>query len=116
MIPKASKLISLLSCQVSPIFGTKIYFLARSVPIYGFIVWHKVDHADFEMYRDRERNHLTRLTQFRGIYPICSADAVLRTDQSDHNLQLVGHSVESPFAHVYSFDRVLMTGLLLSQV
>ena len=115
MIQKTSKLFSLLSCEVSPIFGTKIYFLARSVPIYGFIVWHKVDHADFEMYRDRERNQLTRVTRFRGICPICSAEVVLRTGQTDHNLPLVGRCVESPFAHVYSFDRVLMIGKLLSR-
>lgn len=72
------------------------------------------DHADIEMYRDRERNQLTRVTRFRGICPICSAEVVLRTGQPDHNLPLVGRCVESPFAHVYSFDRVMMTGSLLT--
>ncbi|AUX89199.1 MULTISPECIES: hypothetical protein [Acinetobacter] len=73
------------------------------------------EHADIEMYRDRERNQLTRVTRFRGICPICSAEVVLRTGQTDHNLPLVGRCVESPFAHVYSFDRVLMIGKLLSR-
>ena len=73
------------------------------------------DHADIEMYRDRERNQLTRITRFKGICPICSAEVVLRIGQPDHNLPLVGRCVESPFAHVYSFDRVLMSGKLLSR-
>jgi len=72
------------------------------------------DHADIEMYRDRERNQLTRVTRFRGICPLCSAEVVLRDGKSDHNLPLVGRCVESPFAHVYSFDRVMMTGYLLT--
>ena len=71
------------------------------------------DHADIEMYRDRERNQLTRVTRFRGICPICSAEVVLRNGQPDQNFPLVGRCVESPFAHVYSFDRVLMIGKLL---
>src|SRR5690606_17038389 len=72
------------------------------------------DHADIEMYRDRERNQLTSVTRFRGICPLCSAEVVLRDGKSDHNLPLVGRCVESPFAHVYSFDRVMMTGYLLT--
>lgn len=71
------------------------------------------EHADFEMYRDRDRNQLTRVTRFKGICLICSAEVVLRAGKPDHNLPLVGRCVESPFAHVYSFDRVMMTGRLL---
>ena len=74
------------------------------------------EYADIEMYRDRERNQLTRVTRFKGICPSCSAEVVLRAGQPDHNLPLVGRCVESPFAHVYSFDRGMMTGLLLSEV
>lgn len=67
------------------------------------------------MQQSRERNQLTRITRFKGICPICSAEVVLRIGQPDHNLPLVGRCVESPFAHVYSFDRVLMCGKLLSR-
>lgn len=72
------------------------------------------DHADIEMYRDRDRNQLTRVTRFKGTCPICSSDVVLRAGKPDHNLPLVGRCVESPFAHVYSFDRIMMTGSLLT--
>lgn len=72
------------------------------------------EHADIEMYRDRDRNQLTRVTRFKGICPICSAEVVLRTGKPDHNLPLVGRCVEGPFAHVYSFDRVMMMGNLLT--
>ena len=72
------------------------------------------DHADIEMYRDRDRNQLTRVTRFKGTCSICSSDVVLRAGKPDHNLPLVGRCVESPFAHVYSFDRVMMTGSLLT--
>ena len=71
------------------------------------------EHADFEMYRDRDRNQLTRVTRFKGICLIYSAEVVLRAGKPDHNLPLVGRCVESPFAHVYSFDRVMMAGRLL---
>ena len=73
------------------------------------------DHADIEMYRDRERNQLTRITRFKGVCPICSAEVVLRIGKPDHNLPLVGRCVESPFVHVYSFDRVMMTGRIISK-
>lgn len=68
------------------------------------------DHADIEMYRDRERNQLTRVTRFKGVCSICSSDVVLRDGKPDQSIPLVGRCVESPFAHVYSFDRVNMSG------
>lgn len=68
------------------------------------------DHADIEMYRDKDRNQLTRMTRFQGVCPICSADVVLREGRPYQKAPLVGRCVESPFAHVYSFDRVIMKG------
>ena len=94
-----------------PIWNLPEYRVIKA-PI-TFISIHE-DHADIEMYRDRERNQLTRVTRFKGICPICSSDVVLREGKPDHNLPLVGRCVESPFAHVYSFDRVLMKGCLLT--
>lgn len=71
------------------------------------------EHADIEMYKDKDRSHLTRVTRFKGICPICSSDVILKDGKPDQHVPLVGRCVESPFAHVYSFDRVLMTGKLL---
>lgn len=68
------------------------------------------EHADIEMYRDKDRNQLTRITRFKGVCPICSSDVVLREGRLDQKVPLVGRCVESPFAHVYSFDRVTMQG------
>lgn len=68
------------------------------------------EHADIEMYRDRDRHQLTRVTRFKGICPICSSNVILRDGKTDQRVPLVGRCVESPFAHVYSFDRILMTG------
>lgn len=78
-----------------------------------FIALHE-DHADIEMYRDKDRNQLTRITRFKGVCPVCSADVVLREGRPDQKVPLVGRCVESPFAHVYSFDRVIMKGKKLS--
>lgn len=68
------------------------------------------EHADIEMYRDKDCNQLTRITRFKGVCPICSSDVVLREGRLDQKVPLVGRCVESPFAHVYSFDRVKMIG------
>jgi len=70
------------------------------------------EHADIEMYRDKDRHQLTRVTRFKGVCPICFSDVILRNGKSDQGIPLVGRCVESPFAHVYSFDRILMTGKL----
>lgn len=69
--------------------------------------------ADIEMYRDNERNQITRFTKFIATCPICTADIILREGQPDQKAPLVGRCVESPFAHVYSFDRVTMRGKYL---
>lgn len=66
--------------------------------------------GEIEMYRDSERNQITRFTQFKSTCPICTADIVLKSGYPEHKLPLVGRCVESPFSHVYSFDRVTMMG------
>lgn len=66
------------------------------------------------MYRDQYKNQITRFTRFVGTCPICTADVVLRKGKPDFSVPLVGRCVESPFAHVYSFDRVTMKGRKIS--
>jgi hypothetical protein len=68
------------------------------------------DHADLEMYRDKDRNQITRVTKFKGTCPICTSDVILKDGKPDQKMPLVGRCVESPFAHVYSFDRVTLKG------
>lgn len=68
------------------------------------------DHADLEMYRDKERNQVTRVTKFKGTCLVCASDVLLKNGKPDQKMPLVGRCVESPFAHVYSFDRVTLTG------
>lgn len=68
--------------------------------------------ADIEMYRDKDKNKITRFTRFTATCPICTADIILREGQPYQNAPLVGRCTESPFAHVYSFDRMTMKGYL----
>ena len=68
------------------------------------------DHADLEMYRDKDRNQITRVTKFKGTCPICTSDVILKDGKPDQKMPLVGRCVESPFAHVFGFDRVTLKG------
>ncbi|WP_173912703.1 hypothetical protein [Acinetobacter sp. Marseille-Q1618] len=72
------------------------------------------DFVDIEMYKDNNKNQITRVTKFKAICPICSSDIILKSGKPDQRAPLVGRCVESPFAHVYSFDRVTMKGLPLN--
>jgi hypothetical protein len=36
------------------------------------------EHADFEMYRDKNHHQLTRVTRFKGICPIYSSDVIVK--------------------------------------
>lgn len=71
--------------------------------------------ADIEMYRDKDRNKITRFTRFTATCPICTADIILREGMPYQQAPLVGRCTESPFAHVYSFDRMTMKGYLLTK-
>lgn len=70
--------------------------------------------ADIEMHRDEQRNQHTRFTRFEATCSICGAHVRLKTGKPDQGAPLVGRCNESPHAHVYSFDRVHLTGKLLN--
>lgn len=72
-----------------------------------------VDNADIEMYRDKEKLNVARLTEFTAICPICSGTIILAQGRPDQKQPLVGRCKESPHAHVYSFDRMTMKGCFL---
>lgn len=68
------------------------------------------DAAEIEMYRDANKNPITRFTRITATCPVCTANVLLKTGYPDQKAPLVGRCVESPFAHVYSFDRVTLEG------
>lgn len=78
----------------------------------GFLALSELD-AEIEMYRDNHKNQITIFTRFTSVCPICAADIVLRDGKPDQKAPLVGRCVESPYDHVYSFDRVTLKGKYL---
>lgn len=70
--------------------------------------------AEIEMHRDFKEQR-TRFTRFTATCPICTGEITLQKGEKHHLQPLVGKCSESPFIHVYSFDRALMTGRLLSE-
>lgn len=70
----------------------------------------KEQSAEIEMHRDNERNQWTRFVRFTADCPICSGRVELMTGKPEHRLPLVGRCIESPHAHVFSFDRTLLDG------
>lgn len=72
-----------------------------------------VDNADIEMYRNKDKLNIARITEFNAICPICSGLIELANGKPDQKLPLVGRCREAPHAHVYSFDRMTMKGYFL---
>lgn len=70
-------------------------------------------HSEIEMHRNF-KEQITRFTRFTADCPICSGEIALSNGEKDYNLALVGRCSESPLLHVYSFDRALLKGKLLS--
>ncbi len=68
------------------------------------------DSAELEMHRDSEGQQWTRFVRFSGDCPICSGKVLLMSGRPDQALPLVGRCIESPYAHVYSFDRARLSG------
>ena len=72
-----------------------------------------VDNADIEMYRDKDKLNIARITEFTATCPICSGVIDLDNGKPDQLPPLVGRCREAPHAHVYSFDRMTMQGYFL---
>lgn len=71
------------------------------------------DNADIEMYRNKDKLNIARITEFTAVCPICSGVIELANGKPDQNPPLVGRCKEAPHAHVYSFDRMTMKGYFL---
>ncbi len=72
-----------------------------------------VDNADLELFRNSDGDNVLHLTQFTSTCPICTAPIELANGKPDQMQPLVGRCKEAPHAHVYSFDRVMLTGYFL---
>lgn len=72
-----------------------------------------VDNADIEMYRNKDKLNIARITEFTAVCPICSGLIELANGKPDQKQPLVGRCKEAPHAHVYSFDRMTMKGYFL---
>lgn len=68
--------------------------------------------CELEMFR-QGKYRWTRLVCFSADCPICGSNIELRPGKPDQNLPLVGRCIESPYAHVYSFDRMTLQGIYL---
>lgn len=68
--------------------------------------------CELEMFR-HECYRWTRLVRFSADCPICGSNIELQPGKPDQKLPLVGRCVESPHAHVYSFDRMTLRGAYL---
>ena len=71
------------------------------------------DNADIEMYRNKDKLNIARITEFTAVCPICSGVIELANGKPDQKPPLVGRCKEAPHAHVYSFDRMTMKGYFL---
>ena len=72
-----------------------------------------VDNADIEMYRNKDKLNIARITEFTATCPLCSGLIDLANGKPDQKQPLVGRCREAPHAHVYSFDRMTMKGYFL---
>ncbi|WP_373185910.1 hypothetical protein [Halopseudomonas sp.] len=73
------------------------------------------DGCELEMFR-QEKYRWTRLVRFSTDCPICGSNVELRPGKPDQKYPLVGRCVESPYAHVYSFDRMTLRGTYLGPI
>lgn len=73
------------------------------------------DSAELEMHRDSEGRQWTRFVRFSGDCPICSGRVLLMPGKPDQALPIVGRCIESPYAHVYSFDRARLSGTYIGR-
>lgn len=65
--------------------------------------------CELEMHR-QDDGQWTRLTRFNAECAMCGGVVELGAGKPDHPYPLVGRCVNSPHAHVYSFDRMLLKG------
>ena len=93
-----------------PLYRLPYYRVVKAPMFFANI---NVVNADIEMYWDKDKLNVARVTEFTATCPICSGLIELANGKPDQKHPLVGRCRESPHAHVYSFDRMTMKGYFL---
>ncbi|WP_372887447.1 hypothetical protein [Psychrobacter sp.] len=93
-----------------PLYRLPYYRVIKAPMFFANI---NVVNADIEMYWDKDRLNVARVTEFTATCPICSGLIELANGKPDQKQPLVGRCREAPHAHVYSFDRMTMKGCFL---
>ena len=81
----------------------------RVVKAPAWVVGITEDPCELEMHRQDDAQW-TRLVRFSAECPLCGGNVELRPGKPEHCFPLVGRCGNSPHAHVYSFDRMLLKG------
>ena len=81
----------------------------RVVKAPAWVVGLTEDPCELEMHR-QDNAQWTRLVRFSAECPLCDGNVELRPGKPEHRFPLVGRCSNSPHAHVYSFDRMLLKG------
>ncbi|MCY1204267.1 hypothetical protein D9M72_157920 [compost metagenome] len=84
----------------------------RVVKAPAWVIGLMEDPCELEMHR-QEDGQWTRLVRFQAECVLCGGAVELRPGKPDHRYPLVGRCGNSPHAHVYSFDRMLLCGTYL---
>lgn len=93
-----------------PLYRLPYYRVIKAPMFFANI---NVVNADIEMYWDKDKLNVARVTEFTATCPICSGSIELANGKPDQKQPLVGRCREAPHAHVYSFDRMSMKGCFL---
>lgn len=86
----------------------------RIVPVKELWVALGEDNAQLELALDEGKRRHLQLVRYSAVCPLCAAKVELRYSQGLNRRQLVGCCAEAPHDHVFSFDRVLRRGQLIS--
>lgn len=73
------------------------------------------DPCELEMYGQRKARW-TRLVRYSADCPMCGGEIELVPGRPDQRLPLVGRCIESPHAHVFTFDRTTLKGAYIGPV
>ena len=84
----------------------------RIVKAPDFLISTNQFNAELELFRPTDYN-IARITEYTSTCPICESKIELDYGKPDQKYYMVGRCRGDPYAHVYSFDRMLMKGYFL---
>jgi hypothetical protein len=78
----------------------------------GWVAW-KEESAQLELARDSDGKRRLQHVRYSAACTVCAASIELLYAQGANKRRIVGCCTEAPQDHVFSFDRVLKTGIRL---